>query len=336
MWKQGGEAEATASKVENKVVFFQHGFLQDSESWVAKPIDAALPYLFVDMGYDVWLGNNRGNKYSYKNTTLSPRSDKFWDFCIDNFALGDIPTMVNYALATSGAKTLTYIGFSQGTAQGFAGFSMQKELAAKINLFVALAPATVVKKLNNQVAAALTTSKPNLVYLLFGKKAVLKQTYFWRKVLTKSLFVWVIDRSVSLLFGWSTAKIAPKEKPMLYSHIYSFSSVKTIVHWFQITNTQLFQMYDDNIITVDATKEFPTYLLPSYPVAEIKCPVAVFYGGRDTLPDNQWLLKRLPATTYVHKEEEYEHLDFLWAYDVREKIYDKVIALVEKHNPLTA
>jgi lysosomal acid lipase/cholesteryl ester hydrolase len=37
---------------------------------------------------------------------------------------------------------LTYIGFSQGTALGFAGLSMSKKLQSQVNLFVALAPAT--------------------------------------------------------------------------------------------------------------------------------------------------------------------------------------------------
>ena len=39
-------------------------------------------------------------------------------------------------------KNLAYIGFSQGTAQAFAGLSLSPELNDKIRLFIALAPAT--------------------------------------------------------------------------------------------------------------------------------------------------------------------------------------------------
>ena len=48
--------------------------------------------------------------------------------------------MLNYALEESGQDQLSYVGHSQGTTMGFGGFSSMPELAAKVKLFVALAP----------------------------------------------------------------------------------------------------------------------------------------------------------------------------------------------------
>lgn len=313
------------------VIFFQHGFMQNSESFIVRGPEKSLPYRLVDDGYDVWFGNNRGNKYSYKHLQYSPKENEFWDFCIDDFALSDIPAMISYILASTNSKEISYVGFSQGTAQAFAAFSVNSQLANKIKLFVALAPATRVKQLNNPMVAALTTSRPDLVFLLFGKKTLLGEALFWRRVLSSKLFVFLIDNCMRFLFGWNCLEIDPIEKPLLYSHIYSFSSVKCLIHWFQITRTKRFQMFDGHIAPRDSIN-YPSYLLPSYQSSKIKCPIAVFCGGRDTIPDNDIILEELEShpKLFVHKEKNYEHLDFIWGKTAPDRIFTKVIHLINQ------
>lgn len=101
----------------------------------------------------------RGNKYSKKSIHHGPNTTKFWDFrfafsssvsifrgspllhSIDDFAWHDIPDSISYILDVTKAKTLSYVGFSQGTAQAFAALSIHPQLNDKINVFIALAPA---------------------------------------------------------------------------------------------------------------------------------------------------------------------------------------------------
>ena len=45
-------------------------------------------------------------------------------------------------LKVTSSPSLSYIGFSQGTAQGFSALSMSRKLNKQVNLFIALAPAT--------------------------------------------------------------------------------------------------------------------------------------------------------------------------------------------------
>lgn len=40
--------------------------------------DVAPAFVAVNDGYDVWLGNSRGNKYSRSHTSLNPNKSKFW------------------------------------------------------------------------------------------------------------------------------------------------------------------------------------------------------------------------------------------------------------------
>ena len=65
--------------VESEVVFLQHGLMSSSADWVLAGPHHALAYQLWDAGYDVWLGNFRGNAYGRKHTHLDPDKDaKFW------------------------------------------------------------------------------------------------------------------------------------------------------------------------------------------------------------------------------------------------------------------
>jgi hypothetical protein len=66
-----------------------------------------------------------------------------------------------------GKESLSYVGFSQGTAQAFAAFSSNPKLAAKVNLFVALAPSTRVKGIHDTGTLCViesTTCRDNLMF----------------------------------------------------------------------------------------------------------------------------------------------------------------------------
>lgn len=53
--------------------------------------------------------------------------------------------MIDYVLKTTGEKTLIYVGYSQGSMMGFAGFTANKTLAQSVRAFFALAPVAILK-----------------------------------------------------------------------------------------------------------------------------------------------------------------------------------------------
>jgi lysosomal acid lipase/cholesteryl ester hydrolase len=336
---QDGADELTENPSPIRPVLIVHGFMHSSEAFtIRQRATDSLPLVLHDAGYDVWLGNNRGNKYSHKHVHKKPNNEDFWDFSLDDMARHDLPTMIDCVLAQTGAPSLTLIGFSQGTAQGFAYLSSQVASSSKVNLFIALAPVVVPRGFANPVVDSLARARPDFIFLLFGKRQLLPSTLFWRNNLPRAKFVQLIDLSLKFLFGWDTTCLAENEKPLLYSHIYSHASVKTVVQWFQIIQTSKFQMFDDyksdNISASSGSDCYPGYVLPQYQLGQIRTPTACFCGGRDTLPHTSDLLLSLPKDkrVLVHIEEKYEHLDFMWARDVAQTIYPKIKTLLSKYN----
>lgn len=100
-------------------------------------------YLLAEAGYDVWLGNARGNYYSRTHVRLRPDAifnTDYWEFSWDEIGNIDLPTMIDYALEHTGQQRLHYIGHSQGTTSFFVMGSLRPDYNQKIISMHALAP----------------------------------------------------------------------------------------------------------------------------------------------------------------------------------------------------
>lgn len=141
-------------------VFLMHGLLDSSSTWVLMGPDNALAYLLADAGYDVWMGNARGNRYSRKHVTLNPDGNRrnrqrFWKFSWHDIGTIDLPTMIDFILETTGFEKLHYIGHSQGTTSFFVMASEQPEYNKKIILMQALAPIAYMRNLRSPIGRSL-------------------------------------------------------------------------------------------------------------------------------------------------------------------------------------
>jgi len=62
-------------------------------------------------GYDVWLGNTRGNKYSQGHAGYVSNYDK-WNYDFEEMGDSDITTEIDYVLKVTGQKKVAYVGHS--------------------------------------------------------------------------------------------------------------------------------------------------------------------------------------------------------------------------------
>ncbi|ORY17353.1 Alpha/Beta hydrolase protein [Clohesyomyces aquaticus] len=336
-WRRGEEdvrvnAGDKKGGVRKKVVYLHHGLMMNSEVWVClTERERCLPFELVERGYDVWLGNNRGNKYSKKSVHTAPTSTAFWDFSMDQFAFHDIPDSIDYILSTTHQPSLSYIGFSQGTAQAFATLSIHPNLNDKVDVFIALAPAMSPKGLTSPIVDSFVKASPDILFLAFGRRAILGSATMWEAILYPPIFVRLIDASLKFLFGWTAKNITPHQKLASYPHLFSFTSTKSVVHWFQIIRNKTFQMYDDEAPNPVISNRGKYYKVAKFPTKNIKTPIVLVYGGSDSLVDIEVMLKELPRHTIAKEIPHYEHLDFLWASSVDELVFPHVFEALDEY-----
>lgn len=126
-----------------KPLLLQHGLTSSADDFVVNGEKNSLGLLLANKGYDVWLGNNRGCKYSLSSSKHNVNEAKFWDFSFQEMGRYDVPAFLDYIKAQTSRKKVTYIGHSEGTSQMFAALSDPKSSKItneSVDTFIALAP----------------------------------------------------------------------------------------------------------------------------------------------------------------------------------------------------
>jgi len=330
---------AILKDVPRPVALLQHGLLDASSSWVINSETQSLGFLLADAGFDVWLGNMRGNTYSLRHINLEPKDNEFWNFSWDEMSDYDLPAMVDYALQVSGQSQLFYIGHSQGTLIAFAQFAKNKELASKIKLFLALGPVSVTAHMQSPIRylSGPPSTFNEFYYTLFGKKAFLPNYSIIKWLADKACNVKVPEHKLcgNILFVLCgpTTYLNASRVPVYITHDPAGTSVKNLLHFSQMVYSKNFQMFDygsakANILHYDQ----PTP--PLYNVSKVEVPVALYWAEHDWLADPvdvQFLRKNLPNIVDDVYVADWNHLDFIWGINAAETIYYKMIALMRKY-----
>ncbi|XP_039767485.1 lysosomal acid lipase/cholesteryl ester hydrolase isoform X2 [Ornithorhynchus anatinus] len=229
------------------VVFLQHGLLADGSNWVTNTANNSLGFILADAGYDVWMGNSRGNTWSRKHKTLSVFQREFWAFSYDEMAQYDLPAVINFILNKTGQEQVYYVGHSQGTTIAFIAFSTLPQLAKKIKMFFALAPVATVK-FSTSPLAKLGIFPELLFKEIFGTREFLPQTAIIKwlaiHVCTHRILKELCGNLFFVLCGFNERNLNMSRIDVYSTHCPAGTSVQNMIHWSQAVKSGELKAYD--------------------------------------------------------------------------------------------
>lgn len=329
-----------------RVAFLQHGLLDTSAGWILMGPDQGLGYLLADQGYDVWLGNARGNRYSRNHSTYDPNGTAddrrhFWNFSWHEIGVIDVPTQIDYVLNVTGEKQIHYIGHSQGTTAFFVMASELPEYNDKILSMNALAPAAYMKHLRSYAMwgmAYMLKTAPAFVLNWLGVNAF-KPNSKVNKLLGEYMCQdsaptqIMCKQTLFLIGGYDSKQLNSTMLPVIIGHTLSGASIKQMQHYIQSMFSGYFRQFDYG--RRGNWKKYNQPFPPDYKLDLIRAPVTLHYSLNDWLsaPDDvQKLIGELGNNydDFVISDPNFTHFDFMWAIDARRLVYKKVLTVMKR------
>ncbi|XP_023224008.1 uncharacterized protein LOC111625178 [Centruroides sculpturatus] len=333
-----GRSDPEPSPKTRPVVFLQHGLLSSSADWVMNFPHESLGFILADAGYDVWLGNQRGNTYSRKHVKYSPRDKEFWQFSFDEFAEYDLPAMMEFALNVTNQSQLYYVGHSEGTTVAFALLSERPDYD-KIKVVVALGPVATVGYITSPIRY-LAPFAPILdpLFRLFGFYEFLPNDLIM-KLLARFIcgnreLQFLCENVAFLISGFDPSELNKTRLEVYATNFPAGTSTQNVVHFAQMVNSKNFQMYDYG--KTENMKKYNKTTPPEYNVENIRTPVALFYALNDFLADPvdvallRMKLKNL-VECYRVSLPTWAHIDFVIGMDAPGYVYQEVMRIMRKH-----
>nr|CAD7439158.1 unnamed protein product [Timema bartmani] len=317
-------------------VLLQHGLLCSSAEWVMLGINNALAYKLVDNGFDVWMGNARGNTYSQSHVSESVRNFKFWEFSWDEMGRYDLPAVVDYILSVTGQKELFYIGHSMGCTMFFVMCATHPEYNSKIRHMFAMAPVAFMSAVNTPFKALIPISRKIWSFTkVVGVSAWMHHDFILR-FMTKykcELPNWRHIRMCRHGFPYmysvlnSTTHSNASIIPLVQGHTPAGTSLKVIIHFGQLSRSGRFNNFDYGL--KNNVKRYQNKIPPDYNLTKIITPMTLLYSDSDWLANSKdvtrlaellpsAVTRRVPSTTFTHT-------DFVYGATATTLVYDNII-----------
>ena len=338
-----GKKNSEIDKENRPVVMFQHGYRHSGDAFLLLGKESG-PLVLLEMGFDVWIGNNRGSRYGRRHKTLSNQNPEFWNFTWQDMAEFDLPAIFSL-INTKTKQKINYIGHSQGTTQMFAALSDKKTrklITPFLNNFYALAPALSIKRNKlgtfsklSEILYPLSFFNSNLVEKL--EKIDIKKCLAFGEDLLEllELVCSQFPKYCLMIFSDTEKNVETINPELVPKHLQRFFKIEpnfvSLYHFDQIMSCEeaekkdCFSKYDRGV--VGNLEAYDSFYTPKYNPELVKERIRMFAGEGDLIispEDAQADLEMFPnADIDLEKIPDWGHLAFIYAKDISD-FYKKI------------
>ncbi|XP_023031607.1 lipase 1 isoform X1 [Drosophila willistoni] len=314
-----------------KPVLLVHGLQDSSATWILMGPESGLGYYLYANGYDVWMGNVRGNRYSRNHVKYNASADKaYWTFSWHEIGYYDIPAMIDTVLGKTGYQKLSYFGHSQGTTTFFVMASTRPEYNAKVHSMSALAP---VAFMGHVKAPLLPLARMGIVMFgdflnnLMSHGTIATMTCTITPKMFKTCLNYFYD-----IVGKNTEEFNTTMFPVVLGHLPAGCNIKQLEHYIQLKSSQRFCQFDYEAKENQRIYGRPT--APDYPLEKVTAPIALYYAQNDYLSsveDVQKLIKILPnvVENNMYPQKKWNHMDMVWGLSSRRLAQPKMLKVMQ-------
>lgn len=293
----------TAIQAKRPALLLWHGIFQSADDFIINDEQYAPGFVFANNGYDVWVANSRGNKYSREHRFLDPDRDadksSFFGFSVDEMGLYDSNSTIEYIKTQTGKAKIGVVGLSLGAEQFLISMiNNSTYYASSVAVFTTLGAVSIMNHTENFMFRAaynndyyLNTLKSNQIYELFPANKV------------SAAFYTIACQAIPAFCEFITSDIIKEDINLLnkdkideaLAHFPAGTSTRTFEHIIQVMKAGRFQKYD---FGVDLNRLiYKSDIPPAYDLSKIKgMKIIQVVGESDTTAhpiDNQWLRDQL-------------------------------------------
>ncbi|KAJ0053706.1 hypothetical protein Pint_02981 [Pistacia integerrima] len=316
--------------------------VQDGMTWLLNPPEQNLPLILADNGFDVWIANSRGTRFSRRHTSLDAAQSEYWNWSWDELVAYDMPTFFDYVHSQTGQK-VNYVGHSQGTLIALASFSegLQVDKLKSAALLSPIAYLSHMSTVLGVLAAKAFVGEffPQITTIVLGLAEFNPKDQHvenFLKSLCANPGVDCYDLLSSLTgknccLNASTVDLFLKNGPQS-------TSTRNMIHLSQTVRDKVIAKFnygrpDYNLM------HYGAIIPPVYNISNIPhdLPIFVSYGGNDALSDVKDVQDLLDSFKFhdvdklgVQFIKNYAHADFIMGINAKDIVYNQVLSFFKR------